>query len=76
MTVLKNCTESMVHFSRVGVMLKKIECRIRKMAEPTPKIVKIFKPFFSLITKKRLLFVIQYLISKIAVIIIPGLNKR
>ena len=69
---LKNLYKS---FSKL--IPKKIECEIKNIAEPTPNIKKyLFLLVSLLITWINLLFDIQYWINKIAVIIIPGLNKR
>ena len=69
---LKNLYKS---FSKL--IPKKIECEIKNIAEPTPNIKKyLFLLVSLLITWINLLFDIQYWINKIAVIIIPGLNRR
>jgi hypothetical protein len=57
-------------------MPNKIECKIKNTAEPTPNIKKYLVLVSLLIFLKSLLFAIQYLINKIAVIIIAGLNRR
>ena len=55
---------------------KKIECNAKNKAEPIPKNKKYLFFLLSSIFLNNLLYAIQYCVKNIAVIIIPGLNRR